>query len=363
MRRVLQRPQHVRRRSLWRMDDSGLDDVGCRPRKGSVTGANPANHAGLRLRVDPWAPEYDASLQLVEDDDEAAPVDITVERPVWGAVAPAPGVTPPLSIVDGVRRVELRVVSEVDGRICYGLFGSAAVGAARLDVRAEITDVRVERFLVMGGGLAPGDRTIPASAAPLEFQGIAVADNSSMAPLAGLQEQMRAAEAICSEQLARRPGEVIIVDGPLPPLRPPTAVIVGYVKRMQRGYLGPPEAALLAQLGPGERTPVFAILNDGRHRARYSWYVRLAPAAPFAHAFAGVARLEVSETIGIADAVRIADLTARALPRLASTSDRDLRAPQNLVPVGALEQHLRHRLGDPAWIRRLLLTSLAEAAS
>ena len=121
-----------------------------------MTGANPANHAGLTLRVDPWAPEYDASLQLVEDDDEAAPVDITVERPAWGAVAPAPGVTPPLSIVDGVRRVELRVVSEVDGRICYGLFGSAAVGAARLDVRAEITDVRVQRFLVMGGGLVPG---------------------------------------------------------------------------------------------------------------------------------------------------------------------------------------------------------------
>ena len=135
-----------------------------------------------------------------------------------------------------------------------------------------------------------------------------------MAPLAGLQEQMRAAEATCSEQLAQRPGEVIIVDGPLPPLRLPTAVIVGYVKRMQRGYLGPPEVALLAQLGPGERTPVFAILNDGRHRARYSWYVRLAPAAPFAHAFAGVARLEVSESIGIADAVRIADLTRAPCP-------------------------------------------------
>ena len=66
-----------------------------------------------------------------------------------------------LSIVDGVRRVELRVVSEVDGRICYGLFGSAAVGAARLDVRAEITDVRVQRFLVMGGGLFPGTGRYP----------------------------------------------------------------------------------------------------------------------------------------------------------------------------------------------------------
>src|SRR5215470_3951832 len=105
-----------------------------------MTDPSRANQIEPTLRVDPWAPEYDASLQLVEDESEAASVDITVERAEWGAVAPAPGVTPPLSIVDGVRRVELRVVSEVDGHICYGLFGSAAVGAARLDVRAEITD-------------------------------------------------------------------------------------------------------------------------------------------------------------------------------------------------------------------------------
>ena len=96
-----------------------------------MTDANRGSHPALTLRVDPWAPEYDASLQLVEDDDEAAPVDITVERPAWGAVAPAPGATPPLSIVDGVRRVELRVVSEVDGRICYGLFGSVQAAFSR----------------------------------------------------------------------------------------------------------------------------------------------------------------------------------------------------------------------------------------
>jgi len=311
------------------------------------------------LRVDPWAPEYDASLQLVEaDEEEAVPVDVTVEGRTWGAVDPPPGATPPLSIVDGVRRVELRVVTDADNRICYGLFGSTAVGAAHLEARAEIADVQVRRFLVMGGGLVSEDSAIPAPGAALEFTGVGVAENTSMAPLAGLQEQMRAAEAALAEQLARRPGEVVIVDGPLQPLRPPTAMIVGYVKRMQRGYLGPAEAPLLAQLRSGQRTPVFAILD--RH-PRYSWYVRLAPPAPFAHGFAGVARLEISQTTGLAEAVRAADLTARVLPRLASTPDRDPRAPQNLVPVGALEHHLRHRLGDPAWIRRLLLTSLAEA--
>jgi hypothetical protein len=233
------------------------------------------------------------------------------------------------------------VVTDADGSICYGLFGSAAVGVARLDTRAEIVDVEVRRFLVMGGGLAPGDWKIAATGAALDFTGIAVAENTSLA-----------------ERLARRPGEVVIVDGPLQPIRPTTALIVGYVKRMQRSYLGPAEAPLLARLGQGQRTPVFAILD---RRPRYSWYVRLASAPAVAHGFAGVARLEISQSTGLAEAVWAADLSARALPRLASTPDRDPRAPQNLVPVGALEYHLRHRLGDPAWIRRLLLTSLAEA--
>ena len=315
---------------------------------------------GLALRVDPWAPEYDSSLQLVEaDEEEAVPVDVTVEHAAWGAVDPLPGAAPPLSIVDGVRRVELRVVTDAEDRLCYGLFGSAAVGAARLEARAEIADVQVQRFLVVGGGLPPDDWKIALPGAALQFTGISVVENTSMAPLAGLQDQMRAAEAALAEQLARRPDEVVIVDGPLHPLRPPTALIVGYVKRMQRGYLGPTEVSLLAGLRPGQRTPAFAILD--RH-PRYSWYVRLAPAAPLAHGFAGVARLEIAQTTGLAEAIRVADLTARVLPRLASTPDRDPRAPQNLVPVGALEHHLRHRLGDPAWIRRLLLTSLAKVA-
>src|SRR5262245_21880595 len=315
---------------------------------------------GLTLRVDPWAPEYDASLQLVDAaEEEPAPVDVTVERTAWAAVDPSPGAMPPLSIVDGVRRVELRIVADAGERIGYGLFGSAAVGATRLDARAEIAEVEVRRFLVMGGGMIAEDTTIVApGGGTLEFTSISVAESTSMAPLAGLQEQMRAAEAALAERLARAHVEVVIVDGPLPLLRPPTAMIVGYVKRMQRGYLGPAEASLLAWLRRGQRTPVFAILD--RH-PRYSWYVRLASAAPVAHGLAGVVRLDVSQGAGLAEAVGAADLSARARPRRASTPDRDPRAPQNLVPVGALEHHLRHRLGDPAWIRRLLLTSLVES--
>ena len=42
---------------------------------------------------------------------------------------------------------------------------------------------------------------------------------------------------------------------------------------------------------------------------------------------------------------------------------RDPRAPQNLVPVGALEAVLTHRLGDREWIRRLLTAHLASSGA
>jgi hypothetical protein len=110
----------------------------------------------------------------------------------------------------------------------------------------------------------------------------------------------------------------------------------------------------------GTRTPLFLVRGPGGRFARYSWYVRLQQPGPLAHPLGSVARLEMWETVGLDAARAAADVTARHLPGLASTPDRDPRAPQNLVPVGALEQALRHRLGDPALVRRLLTARLAE---
>ena len=53
-------------------------------------------------------------------------------------------------------------------------------------------------------------------------------------------------------------------------------------------------------------------------------------------------------------AVALADLTCLALPAYASQRHKDSRAPQNLVPVGALEHRLRHVLGDPRLLERHL---------
>jgi hypothetical protein len=45
---------------------------------------------------------------------------------------------------------------------------------------------------------------------------------------------------------------------------------------------------------------------------------------------------------------------------VASEAHLDPRAPQNLVPIAALERHLRHRMGDQGLVYRALRLALAE---
>ena len=61
--------------------------------------------AAYTLRVDPFAPEYDAAIQL-EPEGALAPVDVRVESDVWRAVRPSPSILPErVFFVDGVRRI------------------------------------------------------------------------------------------------------------------------------------------------------------------------------------------------------------------------------------------------------------------
>jgi hypothetical protein len=118
---------------------------------------------------------------------------------------------------------------------------------------------------------------------------------------------------------------------------------------------------LLFELPVAHRTPLFLIRDSAHRFDRYSWYVRLAQMPPIAHPLSGLVRLEISTGVGLDQAQIGADLTARLLPEFASTRERDPRAPQNLLPIGALERALRHALGDPQWIRRILLAYLTAA--
>jgi hypothetical protein len=87
--------------------------------------------------------------------------------------------------------------------------------------------------------------------------------------------------------------------------------------------------------------------------------VRLAHLDGLIHPLGGVMRLEASAGISLDEARALADQTAVALPRLASSPARDPRAPHNLTPVGALERRLTHLLGDRRLIYRLLASSVS----
>src|SRR3972149_358265 len=88
------------------------------------------------LRLDPWPAEYESSFQIDEFEQEAdGKVDAAVEGIGWRAVEPKALSRPePIHFVDGVRRVEARViVDDESGRIIRGLVGSVAVGAVRVE--------------------------------------------------------------------------------------------------------------------------------------------------------------------------------------------------------------------------------------
>ena len=136
--------------------------------------------------------------------------------------------------------------------------------------------------------------------------------------------------------------------------------VVGFVKKLLRTYLDPAASAVLPRLGVGERTPLFLV--EASRGPRYSWYLRIGQGRAIESALTGIVRLEAASTRGVDDVRELADVSARELPRFASEAARDPRAPQNLVPIGALEARLKHLLGDHAVVRRAIETQLHEEA-
>src|SRR6185503_20146415 len=88
---------------------------------------------GIDLRLDPWQSDYGVEVSL-GGGPEAAPdkVDLgpEVPRDRWQPLAPGPDarLADRLVFVDGVRRVEARVMGRMGDRLVHGAFGTFAVG-------------------------------------------------------------------------------------------------------------------------------------------------------------------------------------------------------------------------------------------
>jgi hypothetical protein len=314
----------------------------------------------LEVFLDPWEVDHGSELALEQGEDpvEEALMDVEVPSSAWTPLLPAaPDKPGRLLFVDGVRRLEARLLLRHGLRLSYGAFGSYAVGAVRAERGfAVVENACCERLLALGGGesLADAVEVTPA----LSYQPLATAATEPDAPLRALQAQMRLAEEALARRLAVQPDALVVVDGPLSFGEPSRGAAVGFIKRLFRLYLPEASQDVLSRLPPGARTPLFA-LRSSRRFARYSWFLRLGPPGSSQSPLSGIVRLEVSAAVGLDGARRLADATARELPRFAPGRGKDPRSPQNLVPIGALEARLRHGLGDARLVRRHIESLLA----
>jgi hypothetical protein len=315
------------------------------------------------LWADPWNPDYGMGFEAMTEDVPLPRADPFVETKDW-SVAMAPNRARPeeLWFVDGVRRVELRLLADDAGRRVPGLFGSFAVGSVRCDGRATFGEHRVRRALVLGGGVQHERVEVDCGHTTLAFEPEADERTDPNGPLERLQELMRREEESLTAHLSLRGATLVLADGPLRLGEPSAWPVVGVVKRFVRQYLESEQERLLGVLSPGERTPVFALCDQEGATRGYSWYARIAAVRPMWHDHAGLVRCEIRPGPGVDAAVDLADLITSTLPGFAGRAT-DPRAPQNLAPVAGLESWLRHRMGDRRMVRRTLLALLAAAAS
>ncbi len=306
------------------------------------------------MYVEGWAPDFGAPF---ESDDDLAPtegsVDTSVEAPGWRAIEGKDDGFSPIAFVDGVRRVDARLtVDDPETGPVAGICGSYAVGATvweRNEGRSLISSALVRRVAVMAGGR--GERLPSVDLTPsYEIESIPDSDPDHL--VRHLHTRMRRAEGETAAALARD-GSFVVADGPLNDLSPQTTV--GHIKSHRVAYLAPEENAVVASLEPGQRTPLFTIADFQRS----SWYLRLARVSG-GHSWSGVVRCEASGAVPLAEVRVMADRTAAVLPRVASEAHIDPRAPQNLVPVGALERELKHLMGDRALVYRAIRTAVME---
>jgi hypothetical protein len=326
--------------------------------------ASPSLFGPFQVRVDPWEVDYGSETPLEPHDDkpdEDVLVDVELPPNQWAPLNPGPVRSPGrVFFVDGVRRLETRLVVSNNGQLFHGGFGSFAVGSVEVRPgRASFGENDLGREVILGSGKnLPRDVAVRPN---LVYAARSAKETEPDAPLRTIQANMRRAEFHLARRLTDLADTLVVTDGPLGVGGKGNAI--GLIKRISELYLPNNLLAVLTGLPAGTRTPLFAIRSRNRHFDRLAWFLRLAPLLPGESELHGLVRLEVAESVGAPEARFLADLTAVLLPRFAPPRARDPRSPQNLLPIGALEQQLRHALGDQRLVRRWIQTLVARETS
>lgn len=312
----------------------------------------------MRFFVEPWAPEYGSPVDDAVLAPSTADVDpgVEVEPAAWAPMPPAGEAAGDVLFVDGVRRIDAHVwidaSSDKAGASRHGICASYAAGAVRCRGEARLAHCEVRRRLFTSATGASDVATRFATYAVHTATGDDVEELSLV-----LQADMAALEGLVAAD-ADSAG-MVVLDGPIG-RRDFVTDAVGYVKTHRMSYLPPECQRVIADLGPGGRTPLFVIDQHGR--SLFSWYVRL-PGQPGGARLSGTVRCEMRGDRPVADAAARADEVAATVTRFASRPHREPRAPQNLYPIAGLEAELRRRLGDRDLLYRALRAASAPASS
>jgi hypothetical protein len=326
----------------------------------------------MRFSVDSWDTGYGSSLEVEGLADSKAEVnpDIEVDADKWAPVDPPTAMTQPDAVlfVDGVRRIDARVWIDAP-TVSNGIHPAAANAGICASYAAGVVCCCEQGAHLLAFDVRRGLFTTASEAADIRTDMGAyqvwntTAKSGTPLPLtlsAVLQERLAEAEidaAIGARSVSGHNGgadDLLVVDGPLH-YRTNLERTVGYIKSHQALYLPAELNAMVAQLRPGQRTPLFHM--GGRTWARHSWYLRLPGGADTP--WAGIVRLEAAPDLSRTALVELASRTQIVLGRYASADYKDSRAPQNLYPIGGLERDLRHLLGAPQIMYRALRAAAA----
>lgn len=332
----------------------------------------------MLLRLDPWAAEYNTAYHAQYNatvTDNAAKIDAAFESPLeaWQPVIPEPQplLWPLLLFLDGSRRIEARVLLESDDRsqLAFGALGSYAVGAVSCcpeqQRRAAFVDAwDIGRLCTLGNGFALDTLKLPAQLpwqqGTVHYQVQAIADNDADAVVRALQQRMLEAEKNLAQRLSQQHQALIICDGPRPLLSQHSNV-VGYLKTIHDLKITPKQLEVVRRLEQGQRSPLY-LVSPSPEQQYVEWFLRLRDPRPWLYSLAGMVRLQAYAGLRPQreQLCQLADWLSILLPRYASRQHQDPRAPQQLLPIHALEAELKRRMGSAPLLRRRITQYLSE---
>jgi uncharacterized protein len=323
----------------------------------------------MKLRLDPWAAEYNTAFFAEEAKyNNPEKLEPFTETETWGRIAPTETALTwdKLFFIDGTRRIEARVLLEDEReQIAFGAMGSCAVGVVDCcpvhSRQAEIYKTQVNRICALSSGHSlPDFEVLPRGSqlGQLRYTVRPTKERDAESVVEELQKFMLDEERYLAARLSQQhDASLIICDGQRPIGSPETNVI-GYLKTIHDSRISREHLAVVRSLEQGERSPVYKVKID-EEKFYFEWFLRLRDPRPWLYSLAGMVRIQAyAEDLDYV--IGLANWTCLNLPVFASRQHQDPRAPQQLLPTRALEHELKRRMGDAQLIRRRITEYLSQ---